>query len=184
MASATPTSPTAAPRSAGYRVTAVLVMSMPLTLALPGLVAHPCDPGPIYFVAIERSDAPACVTITPRRRASLAPSGSTVDPTRVASVDIENRCSEPVDFEVAECAACGDGKQIAAGATSQLVLETRPQGDAVDYGKHTKQVWRWRMGAATGSVASDVTVRDDLEACRGERERDREADGLLSGCGG
>lgn len=130
---------------------------------------------------VERSDAPDCVTITPRRGVSIGSFGSKPDPTRTAMLDIDNRCTDAIEIAPTECAACGETTRIAAGTTGVFVIENRPQSEAIDYDKHTKQTLRWTMTAKTGSLASDVTVRDDPDACRGTVER--ATDSVTRGCG-
>jgi len=120
------------------------------------------------------------VTIAPRRRVSIGPHKSKPDPTRAALLDIDNRCTDTLEFAATECTACGETTRIAAGTTGTFAIENRPQSDAIDYDKHTKQTLRWTLGAKTGSLASDVTVRDDVEACRNAAEI--AADTVARGC--
>jgi hypothetical protein len=138
-----------------------------------GLVTAPsyaCDPGPIFVVRVESADTPECLVRT-SVKSSPAPFGRVADSSQTARIRIRNDCTEPGSFSAKTCDACGPGLTLAPGGSGELVLESRGQGDAVDYGQHTKQVWTWTLGSRSGNIATDVTVTDDTAACEGKRSK-------------
>lgn len=136
-----------------------------------GLVSFPsyaCDPGPIFVIRIESSDVPECLVRTPVK-SSPASFGRVADPSETARIHIRNDCTELASITPKTCSACGPGVTLAPGTSGELVLENRGQSDAVDYDKHTKQVSTWTIGSGSGTIATDVTVTDDPDACKGIR---------------
>ncbi|MBK7583154.1 MAG: hypothetical protein IPI67_23515 [Myxococcales bacterium] len=158
-----------------------LALVLAVVVSLNAAPARACDPGPIFVVRVESADAPECLERSPVK-SSPAAFGSAADSTQTARLRIRNRCKESANLSARTCAACGPGLTLAPGASGELVLETRGQGDAVDYDKHTKQVLTWTIGAGSGSIATDVTVTDDPAACGASGRRSCCAAAILVTC--